>query len=58
MTGLTSMAGEVVWIRLFTPYLGTVVYAFAIILSVYLASTFTGSQIYRYLAGKARKRES
>jgi spermidine synthase len=47
-TGLTSMGAEVVWIRLFTPYLGTVVYAFALILGVYLASTFLGSQIYRY----------
>jgi spermidine synthase len=47
-TGLTSMGGEVVWIRLFTPYLGTLVYAFAMILGVYLASTFVGSQIYRY----------
>ena len=47
-TGLTSMGAEVVWIRLFTPYLGTVVYAFALILGVYLASTFVGSKIYRY----------
>lgn len=46
-TGLTSMAIEVVWIRQFTPYLGTVVYAFALILSVYLASTFVGSRVYR-----------
>jgi spermidine synthase len=46
-TGLTSMGAEVVWIRLFTPYLETVVYAFATILGVYLASTFIGSQIYR-----------
>jgi len=47
-TGLTSMAMEVVWIRQFTPYLGTMVYAFASILGLYLASTFIGSQIYRY----------
>ena len=46
-TGFTSMGAEVVWIRLFTPYLGTVVYAFAMILGVYLAATFLGSQIYR-----------
>lgn len=52
MTGLTSMAGEVVWIRLFTPYLGTVVYAFATILGTYLAATFVGSQIYRYRGGR------
>ncbi|MCU1299350.1 MAG: putative Spermidine synthase, partial [Acidobacteriaceae bacterium] len=46
-TGLTSMGIEVVWIRQFTPYVGTFVYAFASILAVYLAATFIGSQIYR-----------
>jgi spermidine synthase len=46
-TGLTSMGMEVVWVRQFTPYLGTVVYAFAAILAVYLAGTFIGSRIYR-----------
>jgi spermidine synthase len=46
-TGLTSMAMEVVWIRQFTPYLGTVVYAFATVLSLYLAGTFIGSRVYR-----------
>lgn len=46
-TGLTSMGMEVVWVRQFTPYIGTVVYAFASILAVYLAATFAGSRIYR-----------
>jgi len=46
-TGLTSMGMEVVWVRQFTPYVGTVVYAFALILAVYLAATFIGSRIYR-----------
>jgi spermidine synthase len=46
-TGLTSMGMEVVWIREFTPYLTTVVYAFASILGVYLLSTFLGSRFYR-----------
>ena len=46
-TGLTSMGMEVVWVRQFTPYVGTVVYAFALILAVYLAATFMGSRIYR-----------
>jgi len=46
-TGLTSMGLELVWIRQFTPYLGTMVYAFASILGLYLTSTFIGSQIYR-----------
>jgi spermidine synthase len=48
LTGLTSMGAEVVWIRQFTPYLGTVVYAFASILGIYLAATFAGSRAYRY----------
>ncbi len=46
-TGLTSMGMEVVWVREFAPYLGTVVYAFASILAVYLTGTFIGSRIYR-----------
>jgi len=46
-TGLTSMGMEVVWIRQFTPYLGTVVYAFASILGLYLIFTFLGSHFYR-----------
>lgn len=46
-TGLTSMGMEVVWIRLFTPFLGTVVYAFAAILGIYLLATFAGSAVYR-----------
>ena len=46
-TGFTSMAVEVVWIRLFTPALGTMVYAFAAILGLYLGGTFLGSRFYR-----------
>ena len=46
-TGLTSMGMEVVWVREFTPYIGTVVYAFAGTLAVYLTGTFIGSRIYR-----------
>ena len=48
-TGLTSMAAEVVWIRLFTPSLGTMVYAFAMILGLYMGATYLGSQFYRRL---------
>jgi len=48
-TGLVSMATEVVWVRQFTPYLGTMVYAFAALLAVYLVSTFCGSLFYRAL---------
>jgi predicted membrane-bound spermidine synthase len=46
-TGLTSMGMEVVWIRQFTPYVGTFVYSFATILAIYLTATFVGSSIYR-----------
>ena len=46
-TGLTSMAMEVIWVRQFTAYLGNVVYAFAVILDVYLIATLFGSRAYR-----------
>lgn len=56
-TGLTSMGMEVVWIRQFTFFLGTMVYAFAAILGLYLAATVIGSQIYRYWSRKPRHEE-
>jgi len=46
-TGFTSLGAEVVWIRLFTPALGTVVYAFATILGLYLAAMYVGTVFYR-----------
>jgi predicted membrane-bound spermidine synthase len=46
-TGLATMGMEVIWIRLFTPYVGAVVYSFAIILVSYLLATFVGSSVYR-----------
>jgi predicted membrane-bound spermidine synthase len=46
-TGFCSMAMEVVWIRQFTVYLGNLVYAFAIILAIYLVATSVGSYTYR-----------
>jgi predicted membrane-bound spermidine synthase len=55
LTGLTSIGIEVVWIRQFTPYLGTVVYAFASILATYLVSTFIGLQIYRLWSRRNRR---
>jgi spermidine synthase len=42
------MGMEVIWIRLFTPYIGPQVYTFAMILGTYLVATFAGSQTYRY----------
>ena len=56
-TGLTSMGMEVVWIRQFTFFLGTMVYAFAAILGLYLAATVIGSQIYRYWSRRPRQEE-
>jgi predicted membrane-bound spermidine synthase len=52
LTGSLSMGMEVVWTRMFTPFMGTFVYAFALILATYLVATFLGSSAYR---GAARK---
>jgi spermidine synthase len=46
-TGITSMGAEIVWIRIYTPPLGTVVYAFAAILAAYLGATYLGSRAYQ-----------
>lgn len=51
-SGLVSMGMEVVWVRQFTPYLGTVVYAFALVLALYLLATFLGSFLYRRRHGR------
>jgi len=56
-TGLTSMGMEVVWIRQFTPYVGTVVYSFALILAIYLVATFFGSRLYRTWSHKSRQQQ-
>jgi predicted membrane-bound spermidine synthase len=57
-TGLVSMGMEVVWIRQYTPYLGNVVYTFAIILAVYLLATVMGSLDYRSQAHSRQPGES
>jgi spermidine synthase len=54
MTGLTSMGIEVVWIRLFTPFVGVMVYSFAVILVTYLGATFLGSSAYRQFGRDAK----
>jgi spermidine synthase len=46
-TGFTSLAMEVAWTRAFTFVLKTTIYAFAMILTAYLLSTWIGSYIYR-----------
>src|SRR6516165_5684676 len=57
-TGLTTMGMEVIWIRLFTPYVGPMVYSFAMILASYLLATFAGSQVYRFWGHHRSSRES
>jgi spermidine synthase len=47
-TGLATMGMELIWIRLFTPYVGPLVYSFAMILATYLLATFAGSRVYRF----------
>lgn len=47
ITGFTSMAMEVVWVRAFTPVLGYTIYSFAVLLAVYLFATWVGASIYR-----------
>ena len=54
-TGLATMGMELVWIRLFTPYVGPVVYSFGMIMVAYLLATFAGSQIYRYWSRESRQ---
>jgi spermidine synthase len=52
LTGLVTMGMEVIWIRIFTPYIGPVVYSFAMVLVAYLLGTFAGSQTYRFWSRK------
>jgi spermidine synthase len=56
-TGLATMGMELLWIRLFTPYIGPVVYSFGMILVAYLLATFVGSRVYRNWS-RTRKQES
>ncbi len=56
-TGLATMGMELIWIRLFTPYVGPVVYSFGMILVGYLLATYGGSQVYR-LWSRTHKLES
>lgn len=56
LSGLTSMGLEVVWVRIYTPFVGNVVYSFSTILGVYLAATFSGSIVYRTVGSRFRTR--
>jgi spermidine synthase len=57
-TGLATMGMELIWIRLFTPHVGPLVYSFAAILVAYLLATFAGSRFYRIWSLRNRDRES
>jgi spermidine synthase len=47
VTGFSSLGMEVVWTRAFTPVLETTIYAFALLLTVYLLATWFGAALYR-----------
>jgi hypothetical protein len=49
LSGLTSLGGQVLWTRLLTLLFGATVFAFAIILAVFLAGLGLGSAIAAYL---------
>lgn len=55
LSGVSCMAMEVVWVRRYTPYIGTMVYAFAAILGSYLFATFVGSAVYRRWSAKGSR---
>ncbi|MGH7898712.1 MAG: hypothetical protein ACREQQ_12210, partial [Candidatus Binatia bacterium] len=54
LTGFSSMAMEVVWTRLYPPFVGTFVYSFGAILATYLLATTIGIVVYRRAIGSAR----
>jgi spermidine synthase/MFS family permease len=57
-TGLTTMGMEVIWIRLYTFFIGPLVYSLAKILATYLAATFVGSKVYRIWSRHSQGSES
>ena len=57
-TGVATMAAEVIWLRLYTYFVGPFVYSFAEILAAYLLATFCGSQVYRFWSRRNSRQES
>ena len=49
ITGFCTMGMEVLWTRIYPPFIGTFVYSFAGILATYLVATSVGSAVYRRL---------
>ncbi len=58
LTGLTSMAMEIVWVRAFVRVLGHEVYSFALLLFTYLAATAIGAAWYRRDVARGRARDT
>jgi len=52
LSGFTSFGYEVIWTRLFIPFLGTSIYSFTLILLTVLIGIAFGSYIYRLLGHK------
>lgn len=57
-SGIATMAAEVIWLRLYTYFVGPFVYSFAEILAAYLLATFCGSQIYRFWSRRTSGQEN
>lgn len=49
-SGLISIAYEVLWSRIFTPTIGTLIYAFATVLAIYILGIGIGSLVYQKFA--------
>ncbi|MFZ0301542.1 MAG: hypothetical protein WAL75_02610 [Terracidiphilus sp.] len=56
LTGFATMGMEVIWIRLYTAFVGPLVYSFALILASYLAATAIGARRYRRRGAPADSR--
>ncbi len=54
ISGLTSFGYEVIWTRLFIPFLGTSIYSFTLILLTVLIGITIGSYIYRLIGNKIK----
>lgn len=50
MSGLIAIAYEVLWSRIFTPTIGTLIYAFATVLAIYILGIGIGSLLYQKFA--------
>lgn len=53
LTGFCTMGMEVLWTRIYPPFIGTFVYSFAGILATYLVATGIGSALYRRFRHRA-----